>query len=206
MDVNRALLLEGFGVRLEPLGAQHLGDLRAYCADERLWEFTFSSNPFLNAEAAEAWLGAALADPATVPFAIVDAATGRTVGSTRFFDIVPAWRKLEIGWTFLEPALWQTHANAACKVLLLDHAFDRWDAVRVQFKAEAINRRSRDALERLGATYEGTLRSFRIHPSGEVRDTSFYSILPHEWPSIRERLLARIKRDAGRNRDSLAAG
>jgi RimJ/RimL family protein N-acetyltransferase len=190
--IDTDFTLEGYGVRLEPLAARHLPELRASCHDPALWEQTFSGSPFGDDASAHAWLAAALDDPKTVAFAIVDAETGETIGSTRYFDIEPAHRKLEIGWTFLAPNRWRTHANTACKVLLLRHAFEEWNAVRVQFKAEAKNARSRRALEGIGATFEGVLRSYRTRPDGEIRDTSFYSVIAAEWPAVQERLTRRL--------------
>ena len=96
---------------------------------------------------------------------------------------------------------WRTNANTACKFLLLRYAFETWGALRVQFKAEAVNLRSRRAIERIGARFEGVLRKFRINVAGEVRDTSFYSILDTEWPAVKVRLLSLVDR----SRDTRAA-
>jgi RimJ/RimL family protein N-acetyltransferase len=186
------LILEGYGVRLEPLARHHLKELRTGCHDPALWEFTFSDSPFESDASAEAWLAAALADSKTLLFSVVDVASGATIGSTRFFDIEPAHRKLEIGWTFLTPVYWRSHVNTACKLLLMEFAFEQWNASRVQFKAEALNLRSRRALEGIGATLEGVLRNFRIRSDGEIRDTSFYSVIAQEWPAVRTRLIARL--------------
>jgi RimJ/RimL family protein N-acetyltransferase len=190
--IDASIVLQGYGVRLEPLALRHVPELRASCHDARLWEYTFSDSPFGNEANAITWLQAALRDPKTLAFAIVDASTGATIGSTRFFEIEEAHRKLEIGWTFLAVPYWRTHVNAACKRLLMGYAFDRWNAIRVQFKAEAKNKRSRAALEGIGATFEGVLRNFRIRPDGEIRDTSFYSVIAPEWPSVRARLTERL--------------
>ena len=191
--IDRHLVLEGFGVRLEPLAVHHLSALRKACSDQRLWQLVFSLNPFVDDTSALAWFEAAIGDARCVPFAIVDSTTGEVMGSTRYLDVEPAHRKLEIGWTFLAPCYWRTHVNTACKRLLLQHAFETLQCNRVQFKAEAINMRSRNAIARLGATHEGTLRNFRIREGGEVRDTSFYSIIASEWPSVKEGLEARLR-------------
>ncbi|HVA34334.1 MAG TPA: GNAT family protein, partial [Candidatus Baltobacteraceae bacterium] len=175
-------------MRLEPLAAEHLPELCARCHDEDLWRYTFQNSPFGDEVSAQRWLATTLADERCVPFAIVETSGGQIAGTTRFLDVDPAHRKLEIGWTVIAPRWHRTHVNTACKLLLLRYAFEQWKAVRVQFKAEAINARSRRALERLGATHEGTLRNFRTRPDGQIRDTSFYSIVASEWPAVRARL------------------
>lgn len=187
--MNDRLVLDGNGVRLEPLSRAHLPRLIACANDPALWEFTFQSNPFTTQHHADEWLEGALQDRHTRAFTIIDTMSGEIAGSTRFLDISEAHRKLEIGWTFLAARFWRTHINTAAKFLLCRYAFEEWNAVRVQLKAEAINKRSHRAILRLGATHEGTLRNFRIRPDGELRDVAFYSILSREWPMVKERLL-----------------
>lgn len=184
------LVLEGTGVRLIPLSEDTLDSVRECGNDPALWECTFQPNPFTNATDAKAWLDQALNDPAMQPFAIVDKCSGEIAGSTRYLEMSSAFRKLEIGWTFHARRFWRSHVNTESKLLLLRHAFEVLQCVRVQFKAEAINDRSHAALLRLGATHEGTLRNFRIRPDGELRSVNFYSITGEEWPMVRERLLA----------------
>ncbi|MGZ3497916.1 MAG: GNAT family N-acetyltransferase [Vulcanimicrobiaceae bacterium] len=192
--IPKDLVLEGERVRLEPLTHAHLDDLRATCNDEALWEFTFQANPFISDESARRWIDEAVSDPSAVPFAIVDRTTNVSIGSTRYLDIDERHRKLEIGWTFIARSHWRTHVNSECKSLLFGYAFETWKAARVQLKAEAINKRSHQAILRIGATHEGTLRKFRIRPSDESsRDVAFYSVLDDEWPAVNERL-QRVKR------------
>lgn len=194
--IDLARVLDGPRVRLEAVERRHLADLRKNCADPALWALVFGDNPFLTDDDTEAWFADATAGGDRLAFAIVDKATGEAIGSTRFADVQPAHRKLEIGWTFIAQRYWRTHVNTECKYLLLEYAFERWGALRVQLKAEAINTRSRNAILRIGATFEGTLRSFRIKPqTGEVRDTSFYSIIAPEWPPVKERLAALLDAD-----------
>lgn len=188
--IDKDLTLEGDRIRLEPLTLGHVPELRRTCAGPALWEHTFSTNPFLCDEDASAWASAAIDAPDTVAFVVVDKATGKIAGSTRFFEIVPAYRKLEIGWTFIATEYWRTHVNTEMKFLLMRYAFESWNAIRVQLKAEARNVRSRAAIARLGATFEGTLRNFRIHADGSRRDVSYYSVLDTEWPILKERLLS----------------
>jgi RimJ/RimL family protein N-acetyltransferase len=193
--MDNDLLLEGESVRLEPLAAHHLPALRACANDSALWEFTFGENPFTSDGDATRWLMHALNASDEVPFAIIDKRSGALAGSTRYMDIVPEYRKCEIGWTFLARPYWRTCVNTETKFLMLRYAFEEWNAVRVQFKAEAINQRSRSAILRLGATYEGTFRNFRIRPSdGSIRSVSFYSVIGDEWPMVNERLLTFLER------------
>ncbi|MDE2481330.1 MAG: GNAT family N-acetyltransferase [bacterium] len=192
--IDREIVLESDGVRLEPLQAHHLSAVARAGNDSALWEFTFGSNPFTNEADAECWFRDATCAPDTLCFAILDKRTGEIAGATRYLDIQPAHRKLEIGYTFLARRFWRTHVNTECKYLLMRYAFETWGAQRVQLKGEAINLRSRAAMERIGATYEGTLRAFRIKPeSGAIRDTSFYSVIAPEWPAVKARLEGRIR-------------
>jgi RimJ/RimL family protein N-acetyltransferase len=126
----------------------------------------------------------------SVPFSIVDKRSERAIGSTRFADISEEHRRLEIGWTWIAKAFWRTHVNTDCKYLLLQYAFEHAGMQRVQLKADSKNERSRAAMLRLGATYEGTLRDFRII-AGVTRSVSYYSILRDEWPPIKTRLEVR---------------
>ncbi|HET9028815.1 MAG TPA: GNAT family protein, partial [Candidatus Aquilonibacter sp.] len=150
---------------------------------------------FESDERARAWLGEARSASDQIPFAIVDSASREAIGSTRYADIQPVNRKVEIGWTFIAKRFWRTHVNTECKFLLLRYAFEEWGAVRVSLKANAINQRSRTAIERIGATYEGTLRNFRMNPrTGTPIDSSYYSIVDTEWPGVKARLEAMTAR------------
>jgi RimJ/RimL family protein N-acetyltransferase len=187
--IPRDLVLEGEHVRLEPLDERHLASLRRTCNDEALFEFTAQVNPFVTEEGTKAWLADALQTKDHFPFAIVEKATGDAIGSTRYADIQPANRKIEIGWTFIAKAHWRSHVNTECKYALLTWAFESWNAVRVALKANSINMRSRDAIARIGATCEGTLRNFRINPrDGSPIHSSYYSILDTEWPGVKRML------------------
>ncbi|MHB8461200.1 MAG: GNAT family N-acetyltransferase [Vulcanimicrobiaceae bacterium] len=181
--------IERDSIRLEPLDVKHLPDLIEQCNDPALWEFTFQPNPFVSESAAQKWLDEALHDFASVPLAIVDVTSGCAIGSTRYLDIQAEHRKLEIGWTFLAQPYWRTHVNRTVKLMLLEYAFESWNAVRVQFKANSSNQRSLDALKALGAIQEGTLRRFRIRSrDGANNDVTFFSILEDEWPAIKAQL------------------
>lgn len=188
------IVLEGERIRLEPLSEHNLQAVRASGNHPAIWQFTFQSNPFLSDHGTAAWFRDTLDSPSVRAFAIVDRVRREVAGSTRFLDMDDANRKLEIGWTFHAPRYWRTRANTEAKFLLLRYAFEEMDQIRVQFKAEAINRRSHAAILRLGATHEGTLRNFRIRPDGEIRDVNLYSIVRAEWPMVKERLLSFLDR------------
>ena len=136
------------------------------------------------------WTGQQAAGQATC-FAVRDQATDRIVGTTALFEFQPKHRRLELGATFYRPEARGSRINPACKRLLLGHAFDA-GALRVEILTDALNLRSRAAIARLGAVEEGTLRSHKITHTGRLRDTVLFSILPAEWPSVRERLDTRL--------------
>ena len=130
-----------------------------------------------------------------IPFVIRDRAAQRIVGSTRFLDIRPADHGVEIGWTWLDPAVWRTPVNTESKYLLLRHCFETLGVIRVQLKTDARNLRAQRAIERLGAVREGVLRHQFVMPDGYLRDSIYYSILAEEWPAIKARLES-LLRDA----------
>lgn len=193
--IPRSLVLENAVTRLEPLDFRHAADLFAAGNDEELWRKAFRGHQMPTMEATLHYIGEALygnvSAPGGVPFAIIDKATRTAIGCTRYLDISPEHRRLEIGWTWIARAYWRTHVNTNCKLLLLGHAFEVARAVRVQFKIDSRNDRSRAAVERLGATYEGDLRAFRSYDGG-FRDSSCYSILQSEWPGVKKGLLERL--------------
>lgn len=126
------------------------------------------------------------------PFLICLANSAKIIGTTRLLDIVAEDRKLEIGVTWLASQYWGSGANTECKHLLLEYCFESLNANRVQFRAKSENSRSRRALEKIGATFEGILRKDTIEPCGEARNTAFYSILNDEWPDLKSRLAAML--------------
>jgi RimJ/RimL family protein N-acetyltransferase len=182
-------VLEGSLVRLEPLGPRHLEGLCAVGLDPEIWRFTIAN---VDSQAAmERYLAQALAEQragVALPFATVLRASGEVIGSTRFHSAAPAHRRVEIGWTWLGRAWQRTGANTEAKYLMLRHAFERWNCLRVEFKTSTLNQRSRAALRRIGAVEEGVLRSHMINEDGTVRDSVYFSILQEEWPSVKLRL------------------
>ena len=188
--------LEGTVVRLEPLAAEHLEGLFAAAQDPDIWPF-MPVDPSGSMEKMRAWLAAALAardTGASQPFAIVARASGQPAGSTRYLDISPHDRHLEIGWTWLGAAARRTRVNTECKYLLLRHAFEALGAVRVQLKTDRRNERSQRAIERLGAVREGLLRKHMILENGYIRDSVMYSITDDEWSGVKANLEAKLAR------------
>jgi len=126
------------------------------------------------------------------PFVIIDRASGDIIGSTRYLDIVPAHKAVEIGWTWLTPSVWRSAVNTECKYLLLRHAFETAGAIRVCLKTDNRNLRSQAAIERIGGVKEGVLRRHRILPDGFRRDSAYFSIIDEEWPDVKARLEAML--------------
>jgi N-acetyltransferase len=186
-----ALVLDAAGLRLEPLTDAHASDLFAVARDEKVWRWLYIGPPESLADM-EAWVASALAGRergTELPFAVIDRASGRAIGSTRYLYIEPAHRHLDIGWTWYGRAYWRTGVNTQCKYLLLRHAFEALACVRVGFTTDLRNERSQRAIERLGATREGVLRKYRVVPKdGYVRSSVFYSIVDDEWPKVKARL------------------
>lgn len=190
------VVLYGDAMKLEPLDPAHAEDLLAAGADPEIWAFLPIPQPNSVAEVRQwiddAWKRASLGEE--LPFAIIDPETGRAVGSTRYLDIRRNWRTLEIGWTWLAASVQRSAVNTEAKLMLLKHAFEDQGALRVQFKTDRRNTRAQQSIERLGAVKEGVLRKQRINHDGYVRDAVYYSILDDEWPAVKERLTARLKR------------
>jgi N-acetyltransferase len=184
--------LEGGLVVLEPLERRHADDLFAASRDPAIWRWLPVAQP--DRRALDALIAEALAARdagAEVPFALVDRATGRPIGSTRYLALRPEHRGLEIGWTWLDPAHWSTGANVEGKLLLLEHAFERLGCIRVEFKTDARNERSRAALAALPAQFEGIFRRHMVVPGG-LRDSAYYSVVIDEWPQVRANLQRRL--------------
>jgi len=186
--------LLGRVVRLEPLSEIHVQDLVDAGQDPSIWEFMMYGD--LSSEAAlREWVRMLLswqAQGTDLPFAVIHQASGRAVGATRYLEIRPVHRGLEIGGTWYAPGFQRTAVNTESKYLLLTHAFERLGCVRVQFKTDLRNLRSQKAIERIGAVKEGILRQHMITPSGFLRDSVYYSILNGEWPAVKKRLEAML--------------
>jgi N-acetyltransferase len=181
--------LTGTRIRMEPLGERHLDDLALVAFDDPVWRWTIAKP--MDDAGLRAWFDTAQANADAgleVPFATIDLASGRAVGSSRYMSIAPEHRRLEIGWTWLGTAFQRTGANREAKLLQLSHAFETLGAERVEFKTHARNVASRTALLGIGATFEGVLRHHTIMPDGSNRDSAYYGVIAAEWPAVKARL------------------
>lgn len=187
--------LEGRLVRLEPLSPAHLEGLAEVGLDAELWRWTLTR--IVAREDLDAYLEAALAAAAAgteLPFATIEVASGRAIGSTRYLNIDPHHRRLEIGYTWLGRAWQRSGANTEAKLLMLERAFDVLGCHRVEFKTDSLNEQSRAALLGIGATLEGIFRNHLVSQAGRLRHSAYYSIVAEEWPSVRARLRDRLAR------------
>ena len=185
--------LEGSIVRLEPLSLDHLDGLAEVAFDPTIWQWTLARPT--DVDGLRTWVEAALAHRAEgseMPFATVDVASGRPIGSSRFMSIVPEHRRLEIGWTWVAPPWQRRGANQEAKYLQLRHAFEELGANRVEFKTDSLNERANPALLSIGATFEGTFRNHMIMPGGRLRHSNYYSVTREEWPDRKAKLEARL--------------
>jgi RimJ/RimL family protein N-acetyltransferase len=195
MDV-KPITLTGEHVRLEPLGEQHIQGLTEIGAGQDFWDFMLYGR-METAEDMRNWVLDIMArgqKGTDLPFAVIHLASGRVAGATRYLNIVPHDRGLEVGGTWYGLDFQRTAVNTECKYLLLSHAFETLHCIRVQIKTDLRNVRSQQAIERLGAVREGVLRNHMILPDGRYRDSVFYSILDVEWPKVKKGLEEKLGR------------
>ncbi len=186
--------LTGRHVRLEPLTEAHVEPLARVGLAPELWRL----QPTVIATPGDmrTYVQRALDEQARgtgLPFAIMATSSGAVIGSTRYMDIAPAHRRLEIGATWITSTQQRTGANTETKLLLLTHAFETLGAIRVVFKTETLNTQSRAALLRIGAVEEGTFRQHLVADGGRRRDMVYFAILDREWPDVKARLQARLR-------------
>jgi RimJ/RimL family protein N-acetyltransferase len=181
------IVLLGKEVRLEPLGLGHAQGLYNRGRVEEDWTY-LPRACFVDLADTRHWIDEALGAVGQLPFAIVEKAKGRVIGSTRYLNIRPEHRSLEIGWTWLGQNWQRTAINTETKLLLLSHAFEKLGCVRVEFKTDARNERSQRALQRIGATKEGVLRNHMVVQDDFLRDSVYFSVISSEWLDIKERL------------------
>ncbi|WP_311222495.1 MULTISPECIES: GNAT family protein [unclassified Acidovorax] len=190
MSFVEPVILQDRGVRLEPLHLTHEAGLAAAAADGALWQLRITSVP--EPGQTRAYIEAALQgrqDGHRFAFAVMDDATDQLIGTTSYHDIVPAVRRVEIGWTWYAKSVQRTHVNTTAKLLLLTHAFDTLGCDVVGWRTDNFNFASQRAIERLGAKKDGVLRGHALRRDGTIRDTVMYSMRSGEWPEARAQLL-----------------
>jgi len=185
--------LEGEYVRLEPLSSAHEESLNVAAADGELRNSTVTIVP--SRDTMRAYIAAALdaqKQGRELPFVIIRKSTEHVVGTTRLYNIEHEYRTVEIGYTWLAASVQRTEVNTEAKLLLLTHAFEHWNCIRVAFVTDALNQQSQRAILRLGAKEEGVLRNHMLMPGGRYRDSVLFSIIESEWPEVKARLKARL--------------
>jgi len=187
--------LTGMHATLEPLAREHERAVREAAADGSLWNLWYTSVPA--PDKTSAWLDIALdmrERLGAMPFVVRDKVTGDIVGSTRYFNVDAANRRLEIGHTWYARRAQRTAINTECKLLLLTHAFETLQCIAVEFRTHWFNHRSREAILRLGAKQDGVLRNHQVLPDGSKRDTVVFSIIDGEWPAVKAHLRSLLGR------------
>lgn len=190
-----SVILSGDVVRLELLSLDHATGLFQAGEDLSTWDY-MPAKPCRSMDTMQEWIRTTLQEyiaGTCLPFTIFERTSGRAVGSTRYTNIMHKDRGLEIGWTWLASEVRRSAVNTECKYLLLRHAFETLEAIRVQLKTDSRNLRSQRAIERLGAVKEGVLRNHMIMPDGYFRHSVFYSILDSEWPQVRASLEVKMQ-------------
>ena len=192
--VQPAVLI-GPRVRMEPLSEAHFTGLCEVAFDAPVWRWTIMGEQ--DEAGLRCWVDTALANAEAGterPFATIDIATGKVIGSSRYLSIVPEHKRLEIGWTWIGMAYQRTGRNREAKLLQLTHAFEKLEANRVEFKTHSRNVQSRTALRGIGATFEGVFRKHTIMPDGSLRDSAYFSVTVDEWPAVKARLQGLLDR------------
>ncbi|HZY36447.1 MAG TPA: GNAT family protein [Mucilaginibacter sp.] len=191
---NLSVKLSGKTIELIPLNKGHFAELDRLAKDSRIWEsFLFDGSD--SAKLMDAFKAAISGKKKShqYPFAIFHKKDKRLAGTTRFLDIQPAHRRLEIGATWLHPDYWATDVNLECKLLLLNYCFETLKTVRVQFRTDENNMRSRNAILKIGAQYEGIIRNDLIRENGTVRNSAYYSVIADEWKMKKNELTTLLK-------------
>ena len=189
------VILEGKHIRLEPMSSDNVDALSAVGLDSELWRWT--NNVCATVDDMRRYVHIALNDwklGIALPFVTIDRKTNTVIGSTRFGNIEVPHRKVEIGWTWITPKFQRTAVNTEAKFLMFQHAFEVWEAVRIDLKTDALNEKSRNAILRIGAKQEGILRNHMVTDAGRHRDSVFFSVIETEWPDVKQRLLGFLDR------------
>ena len=192
------ITLEGRHATLVPLARSHERDLIEAVKDGELWNLWYTFVPKPEGLAAEIARRLGLqAQGSMLPFAVIDAASGKAVGMTTYMNIDASNKRVEIGSTWYRKTVQRGPVNTQCKLLLLAHAFERLDCIAVEFRTHFFNHQSRRAIERLGAKLDGILRNHQRAPNGTLRDTCVYSIIASEWPTVKSHLAYQLTRPRG---------
>ena len=194
MAFVQPVTLRSNGLRLEPLALAHEDGLAAAAADGQLWRLRVTSVP--EPQETRAYIETALQmreQGSRFAFAVIDEATGRVLGSTSFHDIIPAVRRVEIGYTWYARSVQRSHVNTTCKLLMLGHALDQLGCHVVGWRTDNFNFASQRAIERLGAKKDGVIRGHALRRDGTIRDTVMYSLRAGEWPESRAHLLSKLE-------------
>jgi RimJ/RimL family protein N-acetyltransferase/ribosomal protein S18 acetylase RimI-like enzyme len=200
---NLTARLEGSIVTLEPLREEHAEELWEAAQAPEIWAWLANLN---ERERFDLWMQLsleAMQAGSEGPFTTRDTSTGKAIGSSRFLNVRPKDRVVEIGWTWLHPSAWRSGANVEAKLLMMRHAFETLSCVRVEFKTDARNERSRAALAALPAKFEGILRNHMIVPDIGQRDSAYYSVIDSEWPEVRANLERRLAKGASRPEETM---
>lgn len=187
------ITLTGLRVVLEPLSLEHLDGMINAVKDGELWKLWFTSIPA--PETAEAYIKTALEmreNAGAMPFIVRDRESNKIIGSTRYFNVDEGNQRLEIGYTWYSESYQRTAVNSECKYLLLSHAFEKLEAIAVEFRTHWHNQKSRAAIARLGAKQDGVLRNHQKNADGGYRDTVVFSIINLEWPAVRQSLMFKL--------------
>jgi RimJ/RimL family protein N-acetyltransferase len=181
-------------VQLVPLSVSHIPALTQAGQDESIWKYMLYAN-LTTPESMTSWVQDILQrqhEETDLPFTVIHLKTGQVAGATRYLEMRPLHRSLEVGGTWFSPEFQGTLVNPECKYLMLNYAFEKLDCIRVQFKADVRNERSIRAIEKMGAIREGILRNHYVLQDGTFRDSIFYSILNREWPAVKKLLKERL--------------
>ena len=190
MSFVQPVTLSGRGIQLVPLTLAHEAGLRTAAADGQLWQLRITSVP--EPEETRAYIETALSGrdtDARFAFAVLDQASGTVLGSTSYHDILPAVKRVEIGYTWYAARCQRTHVNTTCKLLMLTHAFETLGCHVVGWRTDNVNHASQRAIERLGARKDGVIRGHALRRDGTIRDTVMYSLRSGEWAEVKAQLL-----------------
>ena len=182
--------LSSNGIILKPLMLTHANDLVQACQDGELWKINVTSVP--EPDKVIAYINTAASTPDRKAFVVIDASTGKAIGSTSFHDILPFAKRLEIGYTWYAKSYWRTHVNTTCKLILLTYIFETLEYQTVGWRTDIGNYRSQQAIERLGAKKDGVIRGNRVRRDGVISDTVMYSLIKSEWLPVKLALTKKL--------------